>query len=194
MRPRTVVCGWLCPIRALILEPPVTCRSSLRAGGLKDAAHVLGFLAGDALGVDAVQYADAVPGPRGDESRVVSGVEPGRYRSVELGILSTNPLKAVKWTQPRTLRTVDPRCVVNPGQARRLLAAVGGQGPRGERLVAFFGCMYYAALRPEEATDLRRENLTSLPDHGWGEMILTGSQPRAVRTGPTTARCGSGAN
>ena len=99
--------------------------------------------------------------------------------AVERDIVSANPLKAVKWTQPRTLRTVDPRCVVNADQARRLLAAVAKQGPRGERLEAFFGCMYYAALRPEEVTDLRRENLTSLPDHGWGEMILTNSQPRS---------------
>jgi len=46
-------------------------------------------------------------------------------------------------------------------------------------MVAFFGCMYYAALRPEEATDLRRDNLASLPDHGWGEMLLTNSEPRS---------------
>jgi hypothetical protein len=44
---------------------------------------------------------------------------------------------------------------------------------------AFFGCMYYAALRPEEATELRRSNLTSLPNHGWGEMTLTNSEPRS---------------
>jgi hypothetical protein len=65
--------------------------------------------------------------------------------AVEVGALPANPLKAVKWTRPRTLKTVDPRTVVNGGQARRLLAAVGRQGERGERMVAFFGCMYYAA-------------------------------------------------
>jgi hypothetical protein len=42
-----------------------------------------------------------------------------------------------------------------------------------KRLAAFFGCMYYAALRPEEAVDLRCSNLASLPRHGWGELILT---------------------
>ena len=77
--------------------------------------------------------------------------------AVETGALPANPLKAVKWTRPRTLKTVDPRTVVNSDQARRLLAAVGQQGERGERMVAFFGCMYYAALRPEEAVDLRLE-------------------------------------
>ena len=99
--------------------------------------------------------------------------------AVELNLLTANPLKAIKWTRPRTLKTVDPRCVVNADQARRFIAAVGELGPRGERMVAFFGCMYYAALRPEEATDLRRDNLTSLPDHGWGEMLLTNSEPRS---------------
>ena len=99
--------------------------------------------------------------------------------AVEIGALPANPLKAVKWTRPRTLKSVDPRTVVNADQARRLLAAVGQQGERGERMVAFFGCMYYAALRPEEAVELRPENLASLPDHGWGELILTNSEPRS---------------
>ncbi len=69
--------------------------------------------------------------------------------------------------------------MVNSGQARRLLAAVASQGSRGERMVAFFGCMYYAALRPEEAADLRQDNLISLPGQGWGEMLLTHSEPRS---------------
>ena len=99
--------------------------------------------------------------------------------AVEASILPANPLKAVKWTRPRTLKTVDPRIVVNSDQARRLLAAVGKTGPRGERMVAFFGCMYYAALRPEEAAELRHDNLASLPDEGWGEMLLTHSEPRS---------------
>jgi integrase len=99
--------------------------------------------------------------------------------AVEMNVLSANPLKTVKWTRPRTLKTVDPRAVVNASQARRFLAAVGELGPRGERMVAFFGCMYYAALRPEEATDVRLCNLVSLPDDGWGEMLLTNAQPRS---------------
>jgi integrase len=41
------------------------------------------------------------------------------------------------------------------------------------------GCMYYAALRPEEVVDLRRNNLASLPDQGWGELVLTNSEPRS---------------
>ena len=99
--------------------------------------------------------------------------------AVETGALPANPLRTVKWTRPRTLKSVDPRTVVNSAQARRLLAAVGHQGERGARMVAFFGCMYYAALRPEEAVDLRPENLAILPDHGWGKLILTNSEPRS---------------
>ncbi|GIH62541.1 hypothetical protein [Microbispora siamensis] len=88
----------------------------------------------------------------------------------EIGALPGNPLKAVKWTKPRTLSTVDPRTVINIEQARRFLMAVRKDSKRGERMEAFFGCMYYAALRPEEAVDLRREHLVSLPDDGWGEI------------------------
>jgi integrase len=99
--------------------------------------------------------------------------------AVETSVLPANPLRAVKWTRPRTLKTVDPRTVVDSEQARRLLVAVGQQGQRGERMVAFFGCIYYAALRPEEVVDLRLDNLVSLPDQGWGELILTNSEPRS---------------
>ncbi len=98
--------------------------------------------------------------------------------AVETGVLPVNPFKTIKWTRPRTLKSIDPRTVVNSDQARRLLVAVAEQGERGERMVAFFGSMYYAALRPEEAVGLRPENLSALPETGWGELILTGSEPR----------------
>jgi len=97
----------------------------------------------------------------------------------EIDALPANPLKSVKWTRPRMLTTVDPRVVINTAQARRFFAAVEARGKRGQRMKAFFGCLYYAALRPEEASDLRRENLASLPEEGWGEMILTHSVPRS---------------
>jgi integrase len=45
------------------------------------------------------------------------------------------------------------------GQARALLAAVR-QLPSGGPLVAFFAVMYYAALRPGEAVELRKEALS----------------------------------
>ncbi|WP_396455181.1 hypothetical protein [Actinomadura sp.] len=97
----------------------------------------------------------------------------------ERRILPVNPLTLVKWTRPRVAQTLDLRVVANPDQARRLLDAVRTQGKRGERMVAFFAVMYYAALQPEEAVDLRRDHLVSLPDDGWGEMRLTHAEPRS---------------
>jgi integrase len=97
----------------------------------------------------------------------------------EVGVLTANPFKAVKWTKPRRLTTVDPCSVININQARRFLAEVEANSNRGRRMKAFFGCMYYAALRPEEVVDLRREHLSSLPEAGWGEMRLTNAEPRS---------------
>ncbi|MGW3351260.1 tyrosine-type recombinase/integrase [Nonomuraea rubra] len=97
----------------------------------------------------------------------------------EIGALSANPLKAVKWSKPRILSTVDPRVVINIHQARRFLTAVEKHSERGRRMKAFFGCMYFAALRPEEVVDLREEHLINLPDNEWGEMRLTNAEPRA---------------
>lgn len=97
----------------------------------------------------------------------------------EINVLPSNPLKGVKWTRPRTLSTVNPRAVINAEQARRFLAAVDAHSERGKRMVAFFGCMNYAAMRPEEVVDLRREHLVSLPDDGWGEARLTNAEPRS---------------
>ncbi len=44
-------------------------------------------------------------------------------------------------------------------------------------LAVFFGCLYYAALRPEEAVALRRDDLI-LPARGRGTIILTAACPR----------------
>jgi len=51
-----------------------------------------------------------------------------------------------------------------------------GRPPPAE-LAAFFGCLYYAALRPEEAVALCREDLI-FPAHGHGTIILTAACPR----------------
>jgi hypothetical protein len=53
-------------------------------------------------------------------------------------------------------------------------------------LVAFFGAMYFSALRPGEAATLRKSNL-ALPAAGWGELLLESSTPRPERRGRTTA-------
>lgn len=93
-----------------------------------------------------------------------------RY-AVELRLLDAHPLDAVQWVAPKSTDEVDRRVVVNPSQARALLGAVAEVEPR---LVAFFGCMYYSALRPSEVLHLRAEDC-ELPGDGWGWLHLTGS-------------------
>jgi len=110
--------------------------------------------------------------------------------AVELRIFSSNPIKAVKWIAPQTTQEVDRRSVVNPAQARRLLDAVRAQLPSGPRLVAFFAVIYYAALRPEEAVNLGRDNITlpplvrnaatgkwEEPADNWGELRFCSAAP-----------------
>ncbi|MEV8287832.1 tyrosine-type recombinase/integrase [Streptomyces niveus] len=99
-----------------------------------------------------------------------------RY-AVECELLTAVPLSKVDWSPPETDDEVDFRFVPGPSLARRLIASVGTQGRRGEHLEAFFGCMYYAAMRPAEVTDLHLRDCT-LPAEGWGELLLSGSKPR----------------
>ena len=79
--------------------------------------------------------------------------------AVELRLLDNNPVRVLKWTAPKVSSQVDRRSVVNPRQARALLDAVRAQQPSGNRLVAFFAIMYYAGLRPEEAINLRVDDV-----------------------------------
>jgi hypothetical protein len=60
-----------------------------------------------------------------------------RY-AVELRLLESHPMEHVQWTAPKGTDEVDRRSVINPAQARALLAAVA---ERDKRLVAFFACM-----------------------------------------------------
>jgi hypothetical protein len=57
--------------------------------------------------------------------------------AVEQGHLASNPVDRIQWTTPAVAQTVDRRVVVNPAQARNLLAAVRGLSDRGQRLEAF---------------------------------------------------------
>jgi hypothetical protein len=47
-------------------------------------------------------------------------------------------------------------------------------------LAAFFGCLYYGALRPEEAIVLRLADY-HLPRHGWGTLTPTRAAPRTAK-------------
>jgi integrase len=102
--------------------------------------------------------------------------------AVELGLLETNSIRAIKWAAPKVSSQVDRRSVVNPRQARALLEAVRAQQPSGPRLVAFFAVMYYAGLRPEEAINLAADNVILPPpgrsdDDDWGELHIRGATP-----------------
>ncbi|WP_225848788.1 site-specific integrase [Streptomyces sp. HPF1205] len=97
--------------------------------------------------------------------------------AVEARRLAANPLPQVQWTMPATAEQVDPGAVVNPRQARHLLAAVQDQGERGKHLKTFFAVLYHAGLRPAEAVWLRRTNC-DLPMTGWGTLHVDGSRPR----------------
>jgi integrase len=94
--------------------------------------------------------------------------------AVELGLLPANPVSQVRWKPPKAAAAVSPQTVASPAQVRAILAEVARLRPE---LAAFFGCLYYAALRPEEAIALRIANLV-LPRHGRGKLILTGACPR----------------
>src|SRR5450759_2578023 len=93
-----------------------------------------------------------------------------RY-AVELDHLVGHPMDRVSWTTPKADDEIDFRVVVNPSQAAAVLRSVGDIDPA---MVGFFACMYYAALRPGEVLHLREQDCT-LPEAGWGELLLTGS-------------------
>ncbi|WP_411121270.1 tyrosine-type recombinase/integrase [Streptomyces sp. x-19] len=99
-----------------------------------------------------------------------------RY-AVERKRLTTNPLPSIDWSPPATDDEIDFRYVPNPRQAEELIDAVGTLGSRGEHLQAFFACIYYAATRPAEAMNLRESDCT-LPETGWGVLLLSGSASR----------------
>jgi integrase len=104
--------------------------------------------------------------------------------AVRHGVLSANPLDApdsADWKAPVAGHTVDRRRVPSPGQMRELLAAIGTVGrTQGPRLVALYGCMYYAMLRPSEAVSLRHDDC-HLPADGWGVIEFSETHSAAGR-------------
>jgi integrase len=101
--------------------------------------------------------------------------------AVELGELVVNPVDTVQWRAPAVAETVDRRVVPSPAQVRDLLTAVTYVGRTvGPRLKAFFALLYFAALRPSEALDLRIQDC-DLPEEGWGTITLVGTEPEVGR-------------
>jgi hypothetical protein len=54
-------------------------------------------------------------------------------------------------------------------------------------MTAFYGCLYYTALRPEEAVALRFADC-DLPGSGWGMLRLAAATPR---TAAAWTNCGT---
>ncbi|MGW3323657.1 tyrosine-type recombinase/integrase [Streptomyces virginiae] len=100
--------------------------------------------------------------------------------AIESGYLDANPLAGVKRAGPRGGDAVDPRVLVNAVQGSQLLTAVSYVGSvhrnRGRRLVAFFACQLYAAMRPAEAVGLREQDC-HFPETGWGTLTLRETLP-----------------
>jgi integrase len=90
--------------------------------------------------------------------------------AVEKKYLTQNLMSTLRTSRKALTDVVDPRVVVNPDQAQSLLKSVMEIEPT---LHAYFACLYYAALRPAEARNLRESDLT-LPESGWGKLVLRG--------------------
>jgi integrase len=101
--------------------------------------------------------------------------------AVLLKRLSENPLGKkdlpTDWRPPKAEEEVDPRAIGNPAKVRQTLAMVSYVGRRqGPRFTAWFGCMYYAMMRPQEVANLRRSGC-ELPAEGWGKLTFSESSP-----------------
>jgi integrase len=98
--------------------------------------------------------------------------------------LEKNPLSKGNlpegWTPPeKPEEQVDPRSVGSPALIAAMLAACATIGRnQGPRFVAFFGCMYYAMMRPSEVAALTI-NGCHLPAEGWGYLTFADSSTAA---------------
>ncbi len=103
--------------------------------------------------------------------------------------LQKNPLLAANlpehWTPPKADDAVDPRAVGSPQLVAEMLTAATYVGARqGSRFTAFYGCMFYAMMRPAEVARLTKAGCF-LPVAGWGRLTFGDSAPRLGRNGPT---------
>lgn len=176
-----------------LLPPPnraalLTSADTAAASWLRRASRPVGELAEgnaaadllDALGKTATGR--AVASSTWDTRRSI--LHRALAHAVASGWLDINPVTGRRLRLAGVASALDPRVVVNPAQARQLLAAVtyvtaprrSDHRDRGRRLYAFFSCLYYAGLRPSEALGLRREDCVLAPD-GWGELRLARARP-----------------
>ena len=100
--------------------------------------------------------------------------------AIECGYLEENPLAGVKRAGSTKRRRGRPPGLGQRRPGEQLLTAVSYVGSvhrnRGRRLVAFFACQMYAAMRPAEAVGLREKDCY-LPEKGWGTLTLKETRP-----------------
>ncbi|MFJ9416235.1 tyrosine-type recombinase/integrase [Streptomyces sp. NPDC101227] len=123
---------------------------------------------------------DDTPAARETYKRRRRGFNTAMEYAIEMGYLDENPLAKVKRTAAKGDDAVDPRVLVNQVQGAQLLTAVSYVGSihrnRGRRLVGFFACQLYAAMRPAEVVGLREADC-HLPEKGWGTLTLRETRP-----------------
>jgi integrase len=99
--------------------------------------------------------------------------------------LQKNPLLAANlpehWNPPKADDAVDPRAVGSPQFVAEMLTAATYVGARqGSRFTAFYGCMFYAMMRPAEVARLTRAGCY-LPASDWGRLTFGDSAPAPGR-------------
>ncbi len=98
--------------------------------------------------------------------------------------LASGPLSKANlpegWTAPaRPDDALDPRAVGSPELVSSVLTSCRTIGRRqGPGFVAFYGCMFYALIRPSEVAALTKTSCY-LPEEGWGYLIFADSSPAA---------------
>jgi hypothetical protein len=121
--------------------------------------------------------------------------------AVELGLLPAHPIGLVRWRAPKAASAVSPATVPSPAQVRAILAQVARTRPE---LAAFFGCLYYAALRPKKPSRYAAMTSYSRPAAEAGSSSLPPARapgppgpapvPRSSRAASSTAPTGRSAS
>ncbi len=153
-------------------------RASRPVGSLADPAVVCDVL--DALTVN-LDGKPAAPEYFSRRRRVM-------HRALAYAIrkkrLTANPLSKPNlpegWTPPQAPDDIlDARSVGSPALIAAMLETCKGTGRRqGRRFAAFYGCMFYAMMRPSEVAALTHSGC-ELPERGWGHLTFADASPAA---------------
>jgi len=151
-------------------------RASLPVSSLDDPATVSELL--DVLG----RKLDGTPASADYFSRRCRVMHRVLGYAVRKKRLAVNPLSKANlpegWSAPLAPEDiVDPRSVSGPDLVADMLTVTSYIGSRqGPRFVAFYGCMFYAMMRPSEVASLGRDGC-HLPAEGWGRLIFADASP-----------------